>query len=394
MEYCGFASGRPGSDSQTRGLILDAEAEEKVPVTRNKMILGAGGVVLNRTHFPDGPALKNAVDEALDFYRAENPDPDVFILPFDHGRMEYAGKETDELALFIKDYHARRNMKIPTVLVLTSLYYEYENVDIANVPFHLMNREQARALKSRGTGRIVPTLGIAGILSKARIMQAARSVKYEAELQRFRNGRPTVFFSLGGRVEGPEIKFTLNDARNLWEHAEKFRRKGFNAAFGNSARTPSDVTDDLFEKCREAGIPFYNSKKIAASALEEADFRLYSGKYRQEFQKQEEKLGNIYPAILAVSSIVVATMDSFSYASDTAALGIKTAVYSDMDIDPAKRPDCRRLFLSCRDKYVLDLKDPRVFDRTFEMPPLPHANEAIIKAVRKHQMLSGNTSQA
>jgi mitochondrial fission protein ELM1 len=383
LEYCGFASGRPGSDSQTRGLILDAEADEKVPVTRNKMILSVGGAVLNRVNFPDGLSLKKAVDEALDFYRSGNPDPDVFVLPFDHGRMERAGRETDELAAFIKDYHKSRKMKVPTVLVLTSAYYEYENVDIANVPFHLMNREQARALKEQENGRIVPTLGIAGILSKARIMQAARSPKQAEELRRFRNGRPTVFFSLGGRVEGPEIKFTLKDARNLWEYAEKFRREGFNAAFGNSARTPSDVTDYLFEKCRDAEIPFYNSKKIAASNRGEADFRLYSGKYRTEFREQEAKLGNIYPAILAVSSIVAATMDSFSYASDTAALGIKTAVYTDMEIDPLKRPDCRRLFLSCRDKYVLDLKDPRVFDTTFMMPPLPHANEAILKAVKK-----------
>ncbi len=386
MEYCGFASGRPGADNQTRGLILDAEAEEKIPVTRNKMILSAGGAILNRANFPDGPSLKKAVYEALDLYRSENPDPDVFVLPFDQGRMEYAGKETDELAAFIKDYHRSRNLKIPTILVLTSLYYEYENVDIANVPLHLMNREQALALEAQGSNRIVPTLGIAGILSRAWIMQAASSLKPAEELRRFRNGRPTVFFSLGGRVEGPEIKFTLKDARSLWEHAEKFRSKGFNAAFGNSARTPSDVTDYLFEKCREAGIPFYNSKKIAAPGHEEADFRLYSGKYRAEFREQEKKLGNIYPAILAVSNIVVVTMDSFSYASDTTTLGIKTAVYTDMDIDPAKRPDCRRLFLSCRDKYVLDLKDPRVFDTAFVMSPMPRANQTIIEAVKKHRM--------
>lgn len=80
-----------------------------------------------------------------------------------------------------------------------SAYYEYENVDIAN-------REQVRTLKEQKSGRIVPALGIEGIPSKARIMQAAPSPKQAGELRCSGNGGPTVFFSLGGRVERPEIK--------------------------------------------------------------------------------------------------------------------------------------------------------------------------------------------
>ena len=91
----------------------------------------------------------------------------------------------------------------------------------------------------------------------------------------------------------------------------------------------------------------------------------------------------IYPAILSVSDIVVGTKDSFAYTSDTAALGIKTAVYSDMYIDPEKRPDCDRLFASVKDKYVFDLNDPRVFNPAEKLPVLPQTNATIISAVKK-----------
>lgn len=38
-------------------------------------------------------------------------------------------------------------------------------------------------------------------------------------------------------------------------------KNGFNVALGNSPRTPTDVTDYLFEKARENGMNFYNAKK-------------------------------------------------------------------------------------------------------------------------------------
>lgn len=83
-----------------------------------------------------------------------------------------------------------------------------------------------------------------------------------------------------------------------------------------------------------------------------------------------------------MSNIVVGTKDSFSYTSDTAALGIRTAVYADMFIDPAKRPDCDRLFNSVKNKYVFDLNDPRVFDPKETLPVLPQTNATIIGAVK------------
>lgn len=386
MEYCGFASGRLGSDNQTRGLILEASANQKVPVTRNRMIQGENGEFLDRSAFNDDASFKKAVFSALDAYLKSNAKPDVCVLPFNHGDMENAGKNTDLLAGTIKDYYKENNLGDVTTMVLTSAYYDYKNADIAHVPYHLMTEEQAKAVGEGKTGsacKIVPTLGVAGNLTKVRINQEANSPKFADELKAFDNGKPTAFFSLGGRVEGPEIKFTMKDAENLWAKAKEFKDKGFNVAFSNSPRTPTDVTDFLFEKCSENKMPFYNAKKIAKNAEEAKDFRLYDGKYKQEFAAQSEKTGNIYPALLSVSDIVIGTMDSFSYTSDTAALGIKTAVYADMEIDPAKRPDCHRLFQSCKDKYVLDLNDERVFDTKFTMPVLPQINATIIEAVNQ-----------
>ena len=385
MECCGFFSGRLGSDNQTRGLILEAEADNKVPVTRDKLLKSANGTALDRSRYATDDDFKKDVFTALDTYLQNAQKPDVFILPFNHGDMNNAANDADALAKTVKDYYAEHNLGSVTTLVLTGAFHDYKHVDLANVPYHLMSEEQAKRLNKEPElqKKIIPTLGVAGNLTKLRIQQEGNSAKFADELAQYKNGKPTVFFSLGGRVEGPEIQFNLKDADNILKKAKEFQDKGFNVALGNSPRTPTDVTDFLFEKAKENGMHFYNAKKIAET--ETSDFRQYTGKYKKEFAEQQQKLGNIYPAILSVSDIVVGTKDSFSYTSDTAALGIKTAVYSDMYIDPAKRPDCDRLFNSVKNKYVFDLNDPRVFDTKEVLPVLPQTNATIISAVKKFE---------
>lgn len=383
MEYCGFFSGRLGSDNQTRGLILEAEANTKVPVTRDKLLKSSDGQPLDRSRYKNESEFKKDVFAALDTYLLDAKKPDVFVLPFNHGDMENAANNTDALAKTVKDYYSERGLGNVTTLVLTSAFNDYKHVDLANVPYHLMNEEQAKRLQKETDlqKKIVTTLGVAGNLTRLRIQQEGNLPRFQEELAQYKNGKPTVFFSLGGRVEGPEIQFTMKDAENIWKKAEEFQKNGFNVAIGNSPRTPTDVTDFLFEKSSENGVAFYNAKKIAENEI--SDFRQYTGKYKKEFAEQQARLGNIYPAILSVSDIVVGTKDSFAYTSDTAALGIKTAVYSDMYIDPKKRPDCDRLFASVKDKYVFDLNDPRVFNPAEKLPVLPQTNATIISAVKK-----------
>lgn len=58
MEYCGFFSGRLGSDNQTRGLILEAETDKKVPVTRDKLLKSPDGQPLDRSRYADEASFK------------------------------------------------------------------------------------------------------------------------------------------------------------------------------------------------------------------------------------------------------------------------------------------------------------------------------------------------
>ena len=76
MEYCGFFSGRLGSDNQTRGLILEAEADKKVPVTRNKLLQAPNGQPLDRSRYHDEKSFKKDVYASLDAYLADAPKPE------------------------------------------------------------------------------------------------------------------------------------------------------------------------------------------------------------------------------------------------------------------------------------------------------------------------------
>ena len=146
MEYCGFFSGRLGSDNQTRGLILEAEADKKVPVTRNKLLQAPNGQPLDRSRYPDEESFKKDVYASLDAYLADAPKPDVFVLPFNHGDMENAPNDADMLAKTVKDYYSDRKLGNVTTLVLTGAFHDYRHVDLANVPYHLMTEEQAKRL--------------------------------------------------------------------------------------------------------------------------------------------------------------------------------------------------------------------------------------------------------
>lgn len=122
MEYCGFFSGRLGSDNQTRGLILEAEANTKVPVTRDKLLKSSDGQPLDRSRYKNESEFKKDVFAALDTYLIDAKKPDVFVLPFNHGDMENAANNTDALAKTVKDYYSERGLGNVTTLVLTSAF--------------------------------------------------------------------------------------------------------------------------------------------------------------------------------------------------------------------------------------------------------------------------------
>ena len=162
-------------------------------------------------------------------------------------------------------------------------------------------------------------------------------------------GKKNMLFSLGGMTDNGAIGFDLSDAEKLMQAAIKLKAKGYNVIFTNSPRTPSDVTDYLYEKCQAFHMAFFNSKKIALTQEDAKNFRNYDGKYKAEFEEQARTVGNIYPAILDVCEFVVNTHDSFSYTSDAAALGIPSVVYTGNHIDKERRPDCYKLFDLCHE---------------------------------------------
>lgn len=382
MKYYGFFSARLGSDNQTCGIISQAQ-NNKNTFIQNPLLKSPDGHPLNRSRYDNGQMFEKDVFDCLENCLKNGIKPDIFILPFNHGNIPVAINDAEALAKTVKRFYFQNNLGFVTTLLLTAAFHNYQHLDLVNIPYHLMNESQARYLKinTKLQKKIIFTLGVAGNLTKWKLQQERNSLKFAKELARYENGKPLALFSLGGRVEGEEIQFSVNDAGNILKKALEFQKKGFNVAFTNSPRTPTDVTDFLFENAQKNDIPFYNVKKIATTKTD--DFRLYSGRFKKTFKEQYEKTGNIYPALLARAHIVIGTKDSFSYTSDSAALGIKTAVYADMFIDEKKRPDCNKLFHSLKNKYVFDLNDPRIFDVKTTLPVLPDANKKIISAVEQ-----------
>ena len=129
----------------------------------------------------------------------------------------------------------------------------------------------------------------------------------------------------------------------------------------NGPRTPNDVTDFLYEKCIEnKEIDFYNSKKIAENDEERQPekWRIYSGKYEENFILQSKKCNNIYPGILGLpNTIAIHTFDSFA-ACETASSGVPTAICRYVKINAQTRPDCYRLADSLlNNEYAINLDD-------------------------------------
>jgi len=366
MKVIGIESSGAGTNNQIRGVILEAAKEENsVPVTRNDLLKAADGTLLHHSKFNSEKDYLAAIDAAVSAYCLElrkngAKAPEFVVLPYDHsnGPVEYEG--IDILSRGLKQSFAEHGVKIKTMVIASNLY-NYQDVDLIHVGKHQLSAADEQTLRETPSlkSRIIETLGVPSNLSWLRIKQEAGSPLKKAELAKFR-GRKTVLFSLGGKTENGAITFTLDDAKKLFDAALKLKCAGYKVAFTNSPRTPDDVTDFLYEKCKLLNMDFYNSKQLARTFEEaERNFRLYDGKYKNEFAAQAERTGgNIYPAILSVCSFVVNTHDSFSYTSDAAALGITSVVYTGNKIDSERRPDCHKLFSLCHESgYVVSLDE-------------------------------------
>ena len=405
MHIIGIETQGLGTNNQMRGVVMSGAKQrkkgEKVPVSRQSLIKAPDGTLLHPKNFASQNAFEQAVQAAVNTYLATNSAPDFVILPYDHANGETENQDVDALSKTLKKAFETSGHKIKTMVMASNLY-DYQNVDLIHVGKHLLSQKDEQILKNSPSlkAKVVETLGVPSNISWSLIKNLAHLPPAEKILEKYgtfkkvlsgnllygkdaaiekNREKKNVLFSLGGMTDNGAIGFSIKDAERLFISAVALTEMGYNVIFTNSPRTPSDVTDYLFEKCRDFNnkgknlkdkapafykkykschMEFFNSKKIAQNDEEAKNFRNYHGKHKAEFEKQALEIGNIYPGVLDVCQFVINTHDSFSYTSDAAALGIPSVVYTGNFIDKERRPDCYKLFDLCHEKgYVISLDE-------------------------------------
>lgn len=384
MKIIGIETAGLGTNNQMRGIVIAGAGERrkkmKVPISREALLKDSDGTILHPKNYAGEEEFREAIKRSVGTYLLENEVPDFVVLPIDHARAKEENKDIDLLSKVIKETFADYGHNVKTMALASNLY-DYRYVDLIHVGKHLLTDEDESALKANPhlQKKVVKTLGVPSNINWKSIRNLAHQPVKEAILAKYKsfktilsgnllygqdavlqekNGKKNALFSLGGITDNGDIGFDLHDARKLMKSALRLKSKGYNVIFTNSPRTPSDVTDYLYEKCQVFHMDFFNSKNIANNEEEAKNFRNYNGKYKTEFKIQAENIGNIYPAILGVCEFVVNTHDSFSYTSDAAVLGLPSVVYTGNFIDSQKRYDCYKLFDLChKEGYVISLEE-------------------------------------
>ena len=319
-------------------------------------------------------AFRDDLFEILDDYFMNiSVVPRIFVTVYNQTASNRAAQNVDDTCRAIKEYYKKHNLGYIFTTVLTSKYFKYKYVDLINIPKHLLTFSSRIKLLNNKTLRkkALITIGTINSFSKQNVMKkydellnTLQTLKKDKELNNivkkldaYIKAQKHIVLSLGGRVEGPEIRFDINYAKKLFMDAEKLTKIGYKIVFVNSTRTPNDVTDFIYENSlNNKDIVFCNSKNIASSDLErESKFwRIYSGKYEKDFIEMKI-LGNIYPGILgADNTIVVQTFDSYA-GCETTSSGITTAISSKgLFIDEEIRSDCHNLVHLLCPKYAID----------------------------------------
>ena len=392
MRVIGIESEGAGTNNQMRGVILEAAGSDKVPVTRDELLKADDGTLLSSKNFADKKSYIEAIDKTVAKFCMQmtlnkEQAPQFVVLPYGHSNANNEKEEVDNLSEALKNSFAKRGISIKT-MVIASNVHDYQNVDLVHVGRHQIKPQDEALIKSNPhlSEKIVQTLGVPSNLSWLRIRQEANSPLKKAELEHLRN-KKNVLFSLGGKTDNGAISFTVKDAENLLSAAKKLKVLGYHVIFTNSPRTPNDVTDFLYEKCKLFNMDFYNSKQLAQNPDEaEKNFRIYDGNHKDDFAQQAQKIGgNIYPAILDVCDFVVNTHDSFSYTSDAAALNITSVVYTGNEIDFSSRPDCKKLFDICeKGGYAISLDqalDKLTKGQTLKTKELTGVSKQLVQAM-------------
>lgn len=315
--------------------------------------------------------FRKRVFALLDFWLPQFPEtPRIFVTAYNFTESSAPEKNVDMVCRVVKEYYRQRGLGNIFTTVLSSRLHNYKYVDLINVPKHLLTfYARVRLLQNRKLRKkTLITIGIIhkftydnvkkkkndleSLLKKSFREQIIK--RQSAKLKNFIQKAKKVVICLGGRVEGPEIIFDVNYAKSILEKCVTLIHHGYGVVIVNGPRTPNDVTDYFYEKTSfYPDIVFHNCKKIAASDEERNMWRIYSGKYEEEFTKLKE-IGNIYPAVLGYeNTLAVHTADTFA-CFETIGAGIPTAISSEgIYIDRSVRGDCLNMLRLLTPKYAV-----------------------------------------
>ena len=332
---------------------------------------------LNASQFSSYKEFSTYIYSLLDNYMSTvTVIPNVFITVYNLTETLNAGEDADKICRAIKEYYEKKHLGIVLTAVLTSRFHKYKYADLINIPKHLLTfSARIRLLRHKNfRKKVLITLGTVNNfhnklvhdnykeLSKrlSKLKNNADIKPFIDKLDNYKNKTKHVVFCLGGRVESSDILFDLSYAQHLYDEAKKLIQNGYGIIFVNGPRTPNNITDFLYEKAKKnPNIIFQNSKKIAKDDEERqpSKWRIYSGKYEKELATYE-KIGNIYPGILAIkNTLVVHSMDSYS-SCETSSAGIPTAVScKEIFVNPDSRYDCHNLVKLLCPKYAVDFNE-------------------------------------
>ena len=304
--------------------------------------------------------------------------PKIFVLPYQNLLMDEA-ECLDKIAYFIKKVSKEKGRKEPLVLVVSSAFYQYKNVDFVDYAQYLLTEDeenkwkQDKELKEKS----VLSVGIPFRLNMEMCQRAAEQPEQAAELAKFQAYPKKVLFVLGGVQDNYQIRFDVADALRLADRALDFAMSGYRVIFMNQPTTPTDVTDFIYDFCRRNDMLFYNRKSL----MNGDDSLRYDSKFLHEFMAQQQRSGDMYPAILSTleNGVYVGTMGDFSYISDALALKLRTVVYAGNNLGD-RRYYCKRLADICVQKqYAFDFYNDKVFDFNVKLKAFPSSNKSILK---------------
>ena len=309
--------------------------------------------------------------------------PKLLVLPFQHMFRDEA-ECLDKIAFYCKKIFRDKGKKEPLVLIVGSAFYDYKHADFVDYAQYLLTKEQEslwlqnKELKEKS----VLSIGVPFRLNRKMCEEESLKPEQAQELQKFDSKIPTVLFVLGGVEDNFQIKFDVADALRMADRALDFAAKKYRVIFINQPSTPTDVTDFVFDFCQRNDFPFYNRKEIVALGDVRASIYQYNGKNGAYFERQKQKCGDMYPAILKLimqNGVYVGTMGDVAYIADALALRLRTVVYGGNNV-AEKRYDCQRLLEICQEKqYVFGFYDDKVFDSEVKLRTFPSVNESILK---------------